>query len=265
MERYLPQSIHRSFVHGKWWHNDPDCVLVRREGTPHDQALSQKGLSLEEARFFVTVVGLTQGIQMVGERMTVLEEERLRLLDAIRPLMPAPAQPVDVFFPQPEQLHLTTPHGDLVAFLNWGEETIQVAPPWERLEASTSDQPWLAYELWTKRALDCVVPGEFRLEVPPHGSRILFLRSATSHPVFGGFSGHVSCGAALLEEEKWDGDKGELGLVFNANTEGDLKLHCPAGWSCREESFLREADQVWSQKISKGRHHFQVRFEPKGR
>jgi hypothetical protein len=119
LEVALPQSIHRNLLHDKWGHNDPDCVLVRAHGTPHQPPISEKGLSLEEARLFTTVVGLTQGIQMVGENMMELDEERTFLLEVILPVMPWRTRPLDLFSSQPSRLLTITPHGTLIAILKW--------------------------------------------------------------------------------------------------------------------------------------------------
>lgn len=249
----MPQSLHRSFIHGKWWHNDPDCVLVRSQGTPHNETLMEKGMSLEEARFFTTVVGLTQGIQMVGENMLLLEEERLRLLDAVQPMMPAPARPLDLFSSQPERLLSETPAGPVLGLLNWGESAKSFVLSREELGVSEETE---VFELWTSEHLGILK----KIEVPAHGSRVLLFRATTSHPSFLGFDGHISAGGSLLEKEIWDAAKGVLQLRFRANTPGQLSLFVPPPWKPDGMDLRRKKGSHWMMSVRVGLSELELTF-----
>lgn len=256
MEKALPQSIWRSFVHGKWWHNDPDCVLTRAQGTPLNEKLSEKGLSLEEARFFVTVVGLTQGIQMIGENMMALDEERRQLLDAILPIPKEPAQPADIFESPPTQMHLRTPHGLLVALLNWTEEPADIALSLTDLEMAGTDAQ--AVELWTRNYIGSQDGVMQAVEVPAHGSRVLLIREKLDRPMFLGFSGHITCGADLLNDESWDAPAQTLKLNIDANCAGTVVVRAPehltvatdAGWTSMGNGLWTKAVEKGAQELS---------------
>lgn len=253
----MPQSIHRSFIHGKWWHNDPDCVLVRSQGTPHNEGLSEKGMSLDEAQFFTTVVGLTQGIQMVGENMLLLEEERLRLLDAVQPMMPAPAKPLDLFSSQPERLLSETPAGNVLGLLNWGDSAKSFLLRPEELGLSGEVE---GYELWSGEHVASLRSAPWKIEVPAHGSRVLFFRSTTSHPSFLGFDGHISAGGSLLEEESWDAASGTLHLKFKANRPGRLSLFVPQFWMPVGSELRRRQGLHWDMQIGGGLRELRLLF-----
>lgn len=255
----MPQSIHRSFIHGKWWHNDPDCVLVRSQGTPHNETLNLQGMSLEEARFFVTVVGLTQGVQMLGENMMLLEEERLFLLDAIQPMMPHPARPLDLFLPRPEQLLCETAFGKVLGLLNWDDVPKTFSLNLADIDAAMT--PVEVFEIWTKTHRGHLNGATLDIEVPAHGSRIVLLRPAEERPSFLGFDGHISGGGALLDDENWNDADSTLSLQFQANREGEISILVPEGWRVVDSELQRRTGRQWTLPLSKGTHRLALAFE----
>jgi len=259
IEVSMPQTIHRSFIHGKWWHNDPDCVLVRSSGTPHESSLSHSGLTMDEARFFMTVVGLTQGIQMVGEKMHALEEERLQLLDTIQPPVNAPAIPLDFFASQPSRLLLPTRHGIILGLLNWQHAECTKTVHWFEL-GLVPDVPQQVYELWTQSCIGGHRHSMLNVDVPAHGSRVLLFRPSTPHPSFLGFDGHISCGATLLDCENWSHSAKVLSLKITANRSGTIKFHVPQEWHPYRSNLILESENCWNLSINKGEQSIVLQF-----
>lgn len=259
IEVSMPQTIHRSFINGKWWHNDPDCVLVRSQGTPHEPSLSKSGLSLDEALFFTTVVGLTRGIQMVGEKMGALDEERLRLLDIIQPALEAPATPLDLFATQPSRLLLKTRHGIILGLLNWQQTDLTMTVRWSELGLE-DNEPRHVYELWTHSCLGLSQRSHLDVTVPAHGARVLLIRPAVSHPSLLGFDCHVSCGATLLHCEDWNSETHSLSLDFTANRAGVVKFHVPQGWLPRDSRLITGERNCWNLNLDKGEHRLKLEF-----
>ncbi len=257
MEVSLPQSIHRSFIHNKWWFNDPDCVLVRSEGTPHKERLAEVGLSKDEARFFVAVIGLTQGIQMLGENMPRLDADRLALLEMIQPTMPCPARPLDLFASQPERLLTTLPHGHVLGLFNWGRESKRLCVAMSELGLD-SGHSYGIYELWSGDRITAT--DRFEIEIPSQGCKLLCVRSAVHRPMFIGFDGHISCGASLLERESWNPETQTLDLVFSANRPGMLSIVAPAGWIADTAVLNPRGPSAWSVPLGKGRHSLSYQF-----
>jgi hypothetical protein len=256
----LPQTIHRSFIHGKWWHNDPDCVLVRADGTPHNPTLSEHGLGTDEARLMVTVAGLTQGIQMIGENLPALTEDRLAMLDMISPMMDGPARPLDLFSPKPTRLLTSTPHGEVLGLLNWSDE-VQTLD----LEEICDGRSFAVYEVWTDRFLGVVDRGTFQIEIPPHGARLLLLRPATDRPAFLGYDGHVSGGATLLKSEIWDPATGTLKFDFSANRAGRIGVRVPYGWMPDCSVLTEHGGEHWMVAVAKGENAHELRFKRRSR
>lgn len=68
----IRNTLARSFLHRRWWLNDPDCLMVRKSGTR---------LGEEEFRSLATAIALTDGLLVVSDRLSLLnpvELERLR-------------------------------------------------------------------------------------------------------------------------------------------------------------------------------------------
>lgn len=91
-------TVWRHWMHGLWWQNDPDCILVYDEGTTGEKHEFRKidngvfatdprmGLTDEEAAFWVRMIWLTGGMGMVGESLDNLTVQRRELMEKVLPL-----------------------------------------------------------------------------------------------------------------------------------------------------------------------------------
>src|SRR6185503_2721436 len=57
-------TLARGWFHGRWWHNDPDCVIVRAHDTD---------LTLDEVQAWAAVVALSGGMVFVGDDVSQVE------------------------------------------------------------------------------------------------------------------------------------------------------------------------------------------------
>lgn len=64
-------TLARLWLHGRWWINDPDCVVIRAHDTQ---------LSLAEVQGWASVVALSGGMVFVGDDVSRVDESRLALL-----------------------------------------------------------------------------------------------------------------------------------------------------------------------------------------
>lgn len=88
--RGVISAINRFGMHRKLWINDPDYTVVRVAG-------DRSELSDAEARSWVTLVGMSNGLVMLSDRMAKLPRRRLELLQKILPPYSAGATPVGFF------------------------------------------------------------------------------------------------------------------------------------------------------------------------
>lgn len=67
----------RAVLDRRWWLNDPDCLMVRETDTKLDE---------EEVRLLATVMGMTDGMLVISDRLARLGEERRAVIARAREL-----------------------------------------------------------------------------------------------------------------------------------------------------------------------------------
>ncbi|MEX2684802.1 MAG: alpha-galactosidase [Candidatus Sigynarchaeota archaeon] len=116
MRGALINTITRSWMHKKFWINDPDCLMVR---------LTDAKLTEDEIRTEISVIGLSGGQVAVSDDLALLLEDRMRLISLVQPLYSEPAYSPDMFVhPFPELFMLegkSKVHGEwkVVTVINW--------------------------------------------------------------------------------------------------------------------------------------------------
>jgi alpha-galactosidase len=86
VQHAMRMTLQRNWMHGRWWANDPDCLLVRDTDTALNEA---------EARFFATGIALSGGLVVLGDGIARLSAERLERAGALLPPTGMAARPVD--------------------------------------------------------------------------------------------------------------------------------------------------------------------------
>ena len=107
----------RANLHKHWWINDPDCLLIRPD----------THLSLDEVKTLATAIGMTGGSLLLSDDLPKLPEERLKIAEALLPIIGERAQVLDWFdaeMPTLLRLDLLNETGEwhLVARFNWQEK-----------------------------------------------------------------------------------------------------------------------------------------------
>mmetsp|Transcript_350 Transcript_350/g.664 ORF Transcript_350/g.664 Transcript_350/m.664 type:complete len:993 (+) Transcript_350:90-3068(+) len=104
------------------WQNDPDCVILREEGTE---------FSVPQAQALASVAAMSAGSMIFSDPPASLSEERQAILEVLLPpLLPTPATPVDIMAKEiPRQLQTSLAPSQpaakalgkwqLLAFFNW--------------------------------------------------------------------------------------------------------------------------------------------------
>ncbi len=102
-------TVWRHWMHRNWWQNDPDCLLVHRDGSPPEKEMFGRefdkefateppfGLSEEEAACWVRLVWMTGGMGLLGEDISMLDSDRRELLGRAFPLHNAKTQFIDYY------------------------------------------------------------------------------------------------------------------------------------------------------------------------
>ncbi|MFI5251391.1 MAG: alpha-galactosidase [Bacteroidota bacterium] len=123
-------AAQREFYHNAVWFNDPDCLVVRDP------------LSMDQARFWASVIALSGQMNLLSDKLPALPPERMGLLKMTLPSYGAVAEPLDLFEPPVDNgLTLSSPDGSLNLKLPgvWKFSTVD-SMAWK--EAGINDNAW---------------------------------------------------------------------------------------------------------------------------
>ncbi|MCD6577592.1 MAG: alpha-galactosidase [Anaerolineaceae bacterium] len=206
-ENSIHNTITRSFLHNKWWVNDPDCLLLGDESS----------LSLEEVQTLATVIALTGGSVLLSDNMETLSENRLKIAKVLIPPMNQQARVIDWMAPgTPSRLRVDL-HGavgtwHLVSFSNWKDQPLNISLGCEAFGLKKDE--FIISSFWDSTSWR-VGEGEYLFSgtVLPHATVLLAIRSLKKNECFYiGSDLHISQG---LEIEKCSFGKRELNLQFS--------------------------------------------------
>ncbi|MDP9236203.1 MAG: alpha-galactosidase [Chloroflexota bacterium] len=199
VETAIRNTLQRSWMHGRMWANDPDCLLVRTDRTK---------LTLDETRTLASVIGLSAGMMLSSDDLANVPPERLDLISMLLPVLPVAATPVDLMEQDmPERLELAIDREwdpvRLVGLFNFADVARDLRLP-------LPPGRWHAFELWEERYRG-VVEGqmEFAL-VAPHACRIVALRPGVDAPQVVGTTAHIGVGALDITHQDFDPASGLL-------------------------------------------------------
>ena len=160
-------TLTRSFMHQRLWANDPDCLMVRDLDTR---------LTLEEVRTLATVMGLTDGMLVVSDRLRDLAADRRAVIATAGSFAGGRAQVPDLFDSGlPEVIVSHRPGEVIVGVCNLDEIPARRLLDLGAVPGLAGPWPEAVTEVWTGVTLP-VVDGRVDLGlVPRHGSRVLRL------------------------------------------------------------------------------------------
>jgi alpha-galactosidase len=163
----IRNTLTRAFLHGRWWCNDPDCLMIRDTETE---------LTEDEVRTLATAIALTDGMIVLSDRMEQLSEARLALLDRTLAVGSGSAEVVDLMdADMPELLVHRSPDRTLVAVFNFDD-----APQAKEVDFTSlgvrPDGMGQAIEWWTGAPVP-IRDGRADLGIlPVHGCRVVEIR-----------------------------------------------------------------------------------------
>jgi alpha-galactosidase len=190
-EGAIRNTLTRAWMHGRLWHNDPDCVLVRTDRTK---------LTLDETRTLATVIALSGGMVLSSDDLPKVPPERLDILSMLLPALPHAARPLDLMLTDmPETLEWSAPDGTLrlVGLFNFDDDA-------KDLTYNLPEGDWHAYEFWSGRYLGVSHASFTRSLVDAHGCNLIALRAVADRPQLVGTGAHIGCGALDVVAESWD-------------------------------------------------------------
>lgn len=185
------------FLHGRVWHNDPDCLMLR------------KPLTLDQARAWGSWISISGQLNMVSEWLPGLPADRLDILKRSMPNHGLCGRPVDLFEnPNPRVWKLTAQRPtrrDVVGLFNWNAK----APADISVDLRTLDLPrsasgkYVGFDYWADKF---VAPfgGKLTAKLPPGSCRVIALRAVEDRPVLVSTSRHITQGVVDVQAEAWN-------------------------------------------------------------
>jgi hypothetical protein len=216
-----PAAAKRYYFHKRTWINDADHVCLNL-------------LSLSQAQAAATLIALTGGNVLSGDRLPDLDPTRLEILKKVLPSYGEAARPVDLFDTDRHAifaLAIRKPFGAwvVVGLFNASEtDPLERTLPLERLWVDPA-RTYLAYDFWNE-GLRGAVSGQLRVTIPPASVTLLALHEKRDVPQVLSTDRHVLQGAVELESTSWDPDAGTIeGVSLGAEgTAHNVAVYLPS-------------------------------------
>lgn len=201
----LQATMRWYFTHNIAWYADPDVVLVRPP------------LTLDQARVWATLQGLTGQALLSSDRLMDLSEERVELLRRIYPAVDI--RPLDLFPSVRNKRiwdlkinHLGRRY-DVIGVFNFGENRAeQIRLSWKELGIA-SDRPVHVFDFWNGEYLGAWESG-MAVKLAPTSCRVLTLLESTDSIQLISTSRHITQGWVDLMSLNRAGD----GLSFTGQS-----------------------------------------------
>jgi alpha-galactosidase len=211
----------RAMLHQHWWINDPDCLLIRPD----------THLSLDEVRSLASAIALTGGSLLVSDDLPKLPVDRLRIAEALLPVIGERARVIDWFDAEmPEMLRVDQFVVDrdrhILAKFNWSEHPLQFELTPESY--NLPDGGYHVREFWDGKIGTMSTDAPFTFTIPPHGCAVFTAQLIQENsPAYLGSDLHISQG---MELHKWEyqGERLEVGLRLPRKAKGHVYISVPA-------------------------------------
>lgn len=205
----------------------PECIQIAQM---REDSLIGFGTTLNEARTLASVVSLTGVAYPLTNIMSILPEERVRLLKMTMPTMPI--LPVDLFsrgtdmtwdkfkyttpdsyihnYPEILDLKVNAKAGvyDVVGLTNWRSGTISKKISFQDKLGLDVGLPYVVFDFWNQKLLG-IYRDSMEIEIEPHDTRVLCLHALQDSPQLIGTSRQIT-GAYSILDMKWDSSKNTL-------------------------------------------------------
>lgn len=230
-----PAMAKRYYFNNRSWINDADHVCLGM-------------LSLAQARSAATLIGMSGGNIISGDRLTDLDESRLEILKKIMPSYGEAAKPSDLFDsdrPSVFALRVSKPYGDwtVVGIFNSDRQNKLVKSIPLSILFLDQDKTYLVYDFWQESYLG-EVTGTLDAEVLPGSVTLLSFHEKRGIPQLISTDRHILQGAVETEDVTWEESsktlkgvsKGFAGIPYN------IIIHVPdsVSWKQGQGSLFRD-------------------------
>ncbi|MBR2942705.1 MAG: alpha-galactosidase [Clostridia bacterium] len=203
----IKQSLMRYYMN-RWWHNDPDALMVRRNSVmERDLRLTYGLLSDDEVRTVVLNQFTGGGIVCSTEPLATIEEDRLHQLQHILPPLPVVTQPLDFLdgcrFPGAVRITIPGRSAAYLALMNWDDEKplpVRITPQSLMRQAALPNGRYAVCEFFS---------GEYTLAaaeesvafpaIAPHSAALIKVEPVGDAPIVVASDAHFAMGAEFTQ------------------------------------------------------------------
>jgi hypothetical protein len=243
----------RYYFHKRTWINDADHICL---------AL----LSISQAQAVASLIALSGGTMISGDRLYALDAARLDILTKVFPTYGEAARPLDLFDTARPALFALPVSRDfgtwwLVGYFNW-DETAEVTRELDlAVLGLDGDTPHLVYEFWTQRLLTDT-RSRMALRFPPGSVHLLAVRAKLDRPQVLSTDRHYTQGAVELAQAHWDAARSTLsGVGLGApGMSWTLALYVPEGFRWHAERYQTMPGTPAVSVLSYAEHVLRVRL-----
>lgn len=192
-------------------------------------------LTPSQAQAAASLVAMSGGTIISGDRLIDLDSQRVETLARILPAYHTAARPLDLFRNDLARIFALPIHRDfgdwlVLAVFNYDGQSPLVETINLGEAGLDNSKTYVAFEFWTQQLL-----GEFQrtmaVGLNPGSVQLISLRETRPHPQIVGTSRHFTQGGWELKDQRWT--EPELHGVLNgeAGTSNEVFIHMPADWT----------------------------------
>jgi hypothetical protein len=230
-------------------------------------------LTVQQAEAVATIIALSGGNTIWGDRLVDLDPAKLEILKKITPSYGEAAVPVDLFdadIPTTFVWHVERPFAawSVVAFFNPDLTTaVERRFALRRLGLDPA-KIYLAFDFWKQRFVG-EVTNELGVRVEPGSVALLALHAATGAPQVLSTSRHVTQGAIEIEDVQWSETERTLSGISLGPPQSahDVFVHVPGEhpWTWEKPAHVRDYAGYSLKLVDVSIVRVHVRFENENR
>jgi hypothetical protein len=218
----------RYFYHNRAWTNDIDHICIDL-------------VSSTQAEAIASLIALSGGNTMSGDRLTGLDATKISILQKVFPSSGISARPVNLLDSDPQtafavQLSKDSADWTVAGFFNpdTNKDTTH-AYPVERIWLDP-EKEYLFFDFWKQRFLG-VISDTLRVPVDAGGVTVLAIREKQRFPQVLSTTRHIMQGLIELENVKFDSDANKLSGISQgpAGSKHSLFIYVPEGYTWNPE------------------------------
>ena len=185
----------RYYFHKRTWINDADHICLDLLNTQQSQAAA-------------TLIALSGGNMISGDRLTQLDPYKLDILKKITPSFGEAAVPIDLFDEEKQsvfalKIKKVFAEWIVVGFFNASlTESVEKTFPLQRLRMDHT-KTYLAFDFWKQQFIG-ELTNEIKITVQPGSVTLLALHERSGNPQFISTDRHVLQGALEIENVNWN-------------------------------------------------------------